>query len=160
MPADKINLSFKDGLLFRRLELLVDGLAPASALFSGPYYLAEQLGFRKVIDTSFMIATMIHGDPDAADLRKFFRALRRAQRELDLRPDRYTHYYRNEFPERFHSMMDTRRWVPGERLVFEPYTKEAHNETFDWIARRGIFADTGMGHGQYEDSVISLQAAK
>jgi hypothetical protein len=159
LPADKINLSFKDGLLFRRLELLVDRQAPAAALFSGPYYLAEQLGFRKVIDTTFMIATMIHRDPDPEDLRKFFSALRRAQRDLDLRPDRYTHYYRNEFPERFHAIMDTRRWGPGERLVFEPYTKKAHNETFEWIARHGIFSDTGMGHGRYEDSVLSLAAA-
>jgi hypothetical protein len=55
--------------------------------------------------------------------------------------------------------MDTRRWGPGERLVFEPYTKQAHDETFDWIARHGIFAEGGMGHGRYEDSVISLQAA-
>src|SRR5881398_2267528 len=52
MPADKINLSFADGMLFKRMELLLDGKAPASALFSGPYYLAEQLGFRKIIDTT------------------------------------------------------------------------------------------------------------
>jgi ABC-type nitrate/sulfonate/bicarbonate transport system substrate-binding protein len=156
LSADQINLSFKDGLLFRRLELLVDGQAPAAALFSGPYYFAEQLGFRKIIDTTFMIATMIHGEPNPEDLRKFFRALRRAQRDLDLRPDRYTHYYKNEFPERFHALMDTRRWGPGERLVFEPYTKQAHDVTFDWIARHGIFAEGDMGHGRYEDSVISL----
>jgi hypothetical protein len=117
------------------MELLIDRQAPAVSLFSGPYYFAEQLGFPRIIDTTFMIATMIHGDPDPEDLRNFFRALRRAQRDLDLRPDRYTHYYKNEFPERFHPLMDTRRWGPGERLVFEPYTKEAHAETFDWIAR-------------------------
>ena len=78
LPADMINLSFAEGLLFRRLEMLVERRAPAVALFSGPYYFAEQLGFRKIIDTTFMIATMIHGDPDPDDLRKFFRALRRA----------------------------------------------------------------------------------
>jgi hypothetical protein len=44
--------------------------------------------------------------------------------------------------------------------VFEPYTKEAHDETFEWIARHGMFSDTGMGSGSYEDSVISLQATK
>jgi hypothetical protein len=76
-------------------------------------YLAEQLGFRKIIDTTFMIATMLHGDPNPEDLRKFFRALRRAQRDLNLRLDRYTHYYKNEFPERFHPLMDTRRWGPA-----------------------------------------------
>jgi hypothetical protein len=103
-----------------------------------------------------MIATMIHGDPDPADLCRFFRALRRAQRDLDLRPDRYTHYYKNEFPERFHPLIDTRRRGPGERLVFEPYTKEAHTATVDWIARHGIFAEGGMGHGRCEDSVLPL----
>ena len=51
LKPDQINLSFKDGLLFRRMELLVDGQVPAAALFSGPYYFAEQLGYRKIIDS-------------------------------------------------------------------------------------------------------------
>lgn len=159
LPPEKINLSFNEGLLFRRMELLIGREVPAAALFSGPYYFAEQLGFKKIIDMTFMIATMIHGDPDPEDLRKYFRALRRAQRDLDLRPDRYTHYYRNEFPERFHALMDTHRWGPGERLVFEPYTKEAHSETFAWIRSHGIFAETSMGHRSYADSVLSLDTA-
>jgi hypothetical protein len=157
MPAEEINLSFNDGMLFKRMELLIDGKAPASALFSGPYYFAEQLGFRKIIDTTFMIASMIHGDPDPEDLRKFFRALKRAQRDIDLRPDLYTHYYKNEFPVRYHDMMDTRRWGPGERIVFEPYTKEVFDETFQWIADRGIFADTHMGTGRYDQVVHARQ---
>ena len=156
MPADRIRLSFNDGMLFRRMELLLEGAVPAATLFSGPYYFAEQLGFRKVIDTTFMIATMIHGEPDPDDLRRFFRALQRAQRDIDLRPDRYTHYYRNEFPVRFHPQMDTRRWGPGERLVFEPYTKEVFEETFRWIAEHGIFADGGAGACQYERAVLTL----
>jgi hypothetical protein len=102
-----------------------------------------------------MIATMIHGDPGPEDLR----SPAAAQRDLDLRPNRYMHYYKNEFPERFHPLMDTHRRGPGERLVFEPYAKEAHAQTSDWIARHGISAEGGMGHGRYEDSVLSLKAA-
>ena len=154
MAREQINLTFADGMLFKRLDNLLEGKSPASTLFSGPYYMAEQLGYRKVIDCTFMIASMINGDPDPDDLRKFFNALRRAQRDIDLRPDLYTHYYKNEFPERYHARMDTRRWGPGERLVFEPYTKEVYDETFRWIADHGIFADTGMGAGIYEDAVI------
>ena len=75
VPADRIDLSFADGMLFKRMENLLDRNVPACTLFSGPYYLAEQLGFRKVIDATFMIATMIHGEPDPEDLRKYFRAL-------------------------------------------------------------------------------------
>src|SRR5262252_4422337 len=156
LPSDKINLSFNDGLLFKRMELLLDRKVPAVHLFSGPYYFAEQLGFRKVIDTTFMIATSVTGDPDPEDLKKFFRALKRAQRDIDLRPDRFTHYYKKEFPTRWHAQMDTRRWGPGERLVFEPYTKEAYEESFDWIARHQIFAGADMGSGQYENAVLRL----
>ena len=156
MPAGKINLSFNDGMLFKRMELLIDKKVPAAALFSGPYYFAEQLGFRKIIDSTFMITTMISGNPDPEDLRKFFRALKRAQRDIDLRPDLYTHYYKNEFPVRYHAMMDTRRWGPGERIVFEPYTKEVFDETFKWIEEHGIFADGDMGSRKYDQAVVRL----
>src|SRR6516164_4743086 len=156
MKLEEIQLSFSDGLLFKRMELLIDGKLPAASLFSGPYYFAEQLGFRKVIDTTFMMASMITGDPDPEDVKKYFRALRRAQRDLDLRPELYTHYYKKEFPERFHAQMDTRRWGPGERIVFEPYTREVFEESFEWIARHQIFPEGEMGAGSYDRAVVSL----
>ncbi len=156
LPADRINLSFQDGLLFQRMALLVDGKLEAASLFSGPYYFAEQLGYRKIIDSTFMIATMIHGDPDPENVRKYFRALKRAQRDIDLRPDRYTHYYRNEFPKRFHDAMDTRRWGPGERLVFEKYTQNVFEESQGWIADHGIFTPDQLQQRGYEQSVLSL----
>ncbi len=158
MPASDIKLSFADGLLFKRMELLIDGKIRAASLFSGPYYFMEQLGFRKVIDTTFMMASMVNGNPDPEDVRRYFNALRKAQRDIDLRPERYTHHYKKEFPERFHPMMDTRRWGPGERLVFEPYTKEIFEESFEWIAARGIFPEGQMGAGNYEDAVVSAAA--
>jgi len=153
---EQINLNYADGMLFGRMEKLIDGAAPAVNLFSGPYYFAEQLGFRKIIDATLMIATMIHGSHDPEDLRKFFRALRRAQRDIDLRPELYTHYYKNEFPDRFHAMMDTRRWGPGERLVFESYTKEVYQESLEWIADHHIFPEGTMGAGSYEQVTLSL----
>ena len=156
LKPEQINLSFAEGLLFRRMERLIDGQAPAVALFSGPDYFAEQLGFRKVIDTTFMIAAIITGDPDPEDVRKYFRALRRAQRDIDLRPERYTHYYKKEFPARFLDQMDTRRWGPGERIVFEPYTRQVFEDSFQWIAQHGIFPEGQMGCGIYEAAVVSL----
>jgi ABC-type nitrate/sulfonate/bicarbonate transport system substrate-binding protein len=153
LAADKIHLSFNDGMLFKRMQLLIDGKIPAAALFSGPYYFAEQLGFRKVVDTTFMIATMITGDTQPAELRKYFRALQRAQRDIDLRPEAYTHFYQNEFPVRFHATMDTKRWGPGERIVFEPYTEQAFNSSREWIAQHEIFGPGGLGSGTYEQVI-------
>jgi len=156
LPLEQIALSFNDGLLFRRMELLVDGKVQAASLFSGPYYFAEQLGYRKIIDTTFMIGTMVTSDPDPEDLRKYFRALRKAQHDIDVRPDRYTHYYRREFPKRFHDMMDTRSWGPGERLVFEKYTQNVFEESQAWMADHGIFTPEQLQTRGYEQAVMTL----
>jgi ABC-type nitrate/sulfonate/bicarbonate transport system substrate-binding protein len=158
MPLKDVNLVFANGLLFSRMADLIDRKAEAVSVFSGPYYFLEQLGYRKVIDTTFMMASSISGDPDPEDVKKYFKALRRAQRDIDLRPELYTHYYKKEFPVRFHDQMDTRRWGPGERIVFEPYTKEVFEESFRWIKERGIFPDGTMGAGKYEDAVVTLAA--
>jgi ABC-type nitrate/sulfonate/bicarbonate transport system substrate-binding protein len=159
MPLSDIKLSFADGILFSRMEKLFDRKVPAAAVFSGPYYFLEKMGFRKVIDTTFMMASMLNNDPDPDDVKKYFRALRRAQRDIDLRPELYTRFYRNEFPERFHGQIDTRRWGPGERIVFEPYTREVFEESFKWVAEREIFQREEMGAGKYDEACVSVQAA-
>ena len=79
LGSEEIKLSFADGLLFRRMEKLIDRQVPAASVFSGPYYFLEQLGFRKVIDSTFMMASMVTGDPNSADVQRYFRALRLAQ---------------------------------------------------------------------------------
>jgi hypothetical protein len=158
LAPNEINLTFEDGMLFRRMELLFEGKSQAAALFNGPYYLAEQLGYRKIIDTTFMIASMINGDPAPEDIKRYFRALKRAQRDIDLRPELYTHYYKSEFPDRFHAMMDTRRWGPGERIVFEPYSREVYEQSFEWIEKHGIFEAGKMGDGSYDRATVRLGA--
>ncbi len=159
LSLDEINLSFADGLLFKRMEHLVDGNVPAVSLFSGPYYFMEQLGFRKILDTSFMMAAMVAEDADIEDVEKYFSALRLAQRDIDLRQELYTHYYRNEFPTRFQEQMDTRLFGPGERVVFEPYSREIFDQSREWIAERNIFED-GLGDLPYDQAIIAPVAAR
>ncbi len=155
LPLDEINLSFADGLLFKRMENIIDGNIPAVSLFSGPYYFMEQLGFRKIVDTTFMMAIMVAEDAALEDVEKFMAALRKAQADIDLRPELYTHYYRDEFPERFHDQMDTRLFGPGERIVFEPYSRAMFEDSQKWIGEREIFEDGNLGHLGYDDAVIA-----
>ncbi len=154
MPGDDIKLSFSDGLLFRRLEKLVDGEVPAASLFSAAYYTAEQLGFRKICDTSFMMAGMVQPGSDMRDVEKFYRALRRAQADIDLRPELYVKYYLNELPERFHGSVDVRTFGPGERIVFEPYSREVYERSQQWISERDIFPEGGLVESGYQDAVF------
>ena len=159
LPREQIDLSFSDGMLFSRLELLIDRKIPAASLFSGPYYFLEQLGFRKIIETTFMMAAMVTGDPGIEDVKKYYAALRRAQHDIDLRPELYTHFYKKEFPLRFHQQMDTGRWGPGERIVFEPYSRDMFEESQAWIAEREIFPDGNLGSRDYAQSILTLAPA-
>ena len=154
LARENIRLHF-GGLLFQRLELFLDGKVPAANLIGGPLYFVEQLGYRKILDTSFMIAAMIPDHVNVEEVRKFYRALKRAQSDIDLHPERYTHYYRNEFPPQFLKKMDTRTFGPGERIVFEKYTHEMFEQTQQWIKDWEIFDPLKIKASSYETAVVS-----
>ena len=107
---------------------------------------------------AFMMAIMVAEDAEVADVEKFMAALKKAQADIDLRPELYTHYFRNEFPERFRDQMDTRLFGPGERIVFEPYSRAMFEDSQKWIGERGIFEDGNLGHLGYDDAVIQPPA--
>jgi len=89
------------------------------------------------------------------DVKKYFDALKRAQTDIDLRPELYTHYYKEEFPERFRDQMDTRLFGPGERIVFEPYSREIFENSQQWIAEKKIFEDGNLGDRDYAQAIVS-----
>lgn len=153
LKREQIKLHF-GGLLLDRLALLVDRKVPAASLFGAPVYIVEQLGFRKVVDTTFMVGHLITGDAKEEDVERYFKALRRAQQEIDLEPELYKHYFLKEIPERYHSLVDIRAFGPGERLVFEPYTRAAFERTHRWIQSWGLFPPEQAGTAGYETSVI------
>jgi NitT/TauT family transport system substrate-binding protein len=157
LGRDEIKLHF-GGMLFQRLELFLDREVEVAMLFGGPMYLAEQMGFRKIVDASFMIAASVLEETNEGDVEKFFRALRRAQGDIDLHHQKYTHYYRNEFPERFKESMDTRSFGPGERIVFSRYTREMYDQTQKWIESWNIFDDGLTDRKSYEESVVPARA--
>ena len=72
-----------------------------------------------------------------------------------MRLELYRHHYRKEFPVRFHDRMDVRRFGPGERLVFEPYTQEMFERSQSWVAERGIFPESGPGDAPYKESIFA-----
>jgi hypothetical protein len=55
--------------------------------------------------------------------------------------------------------MDPKRWGPGERIVFEPYSREVFEQSFDWIKKHGIFSEDGMGSGDYNQATTSFAAS-
>lgn len=156
LTREQIKLSF-GGILYDRLALLVDRKVEAGHMFGAPLYVVEQLGFRKVVDTSFMMGFLVTGDPDPEDVARYFRAIRRAQRDIDVEPELYTHHFLRELPERYHSMVDVRAFGPGERVVFEPYTKEVFEKTHRWMEDWKIFPEEQAGNAGYAESMLTAK---
>jgi len=153
LGREQIKLHF-GGLLLDRLALLLDRQVPAASLFGAPYYVAEQLGFTKIIDTTFMIAHLVSGDADLNDVERYFEALRRAQQDIDLEAEAFKHYFLRELPERYQGLVDTRRFGPGERIVFEPYPRAAFERTRQWIESWNLFPPEQKGDAGYDVAVI------
>ena len=158
LPTDRIKLTF-GGSPADRVDQMLDGNAAAATVFGAQYYLMEQLGFRKIVDATFMIAAMVPRQVEIATVRRYFAALRRAQADIDMMHQAYTHYYANELPERHRALVDVRRFGAGERFVFEPYTRDMYDRTQTWIDERGIFPVEQLCSSPYADAVIRLEAA-
>jgi NitT/TauT family transport system substrate-binding protein len=154
LERSEIALDFV-GLPFDRVRLMQSRQIDAANVFGPGYYLLEQQGFRKLVDTTFMMGFLVREDTAQEDLERYFRALRHAQREIDIEPDRFKHFWLRELPEALREGVDVRRFGPGERIVFEPYTREMFERTHRWMAGGQLFDSAGAGRSAYEEAVIA-----
>ena len=137
-----------------RLNLLIDGQVEAANIFGVQREIAEQLVFRKVLDTTFMIGFLISGDASTEDCQKYFDALQLAQRDIDLEPEKYKHYFEQDIPDRYKPLVDVRAFGLAERLVFEPYTREIYEKTHRWMLELQLFPEGQYGDTDYSEAVL------
>jgi NitT/TauT family transport system substrate-binding protein len=138
LDREQIKLKFV-GSSWARVDAGIDGDVPATSVWGITYQVLEQLGFRKIVDTTFMIGFMFPHGVDAAEVEKYMKGLKRAQIDLDFAPEKYKHFYVNEIPDRYTARVDVRRFSSGERIVFLPYSAEIYAQTQAWIRERRIF---------------------
>ena len=137
-----------------RLDMLIERKTQAANVFGVQREIVEQMGFRRVLDTTFMIGFLIHGDASYEDTEKYFNALRKAQRAIDLEPERYKRYFLQDVPEKYRDQVDVRAFGLAERLVFEPYTREIYERTHRWMLDLQIFPRDQLGEANYEKAVL------
>ena len=152
LDSSEVKLQFA-GRPLDRLARLLERQVPAGNVFGAPMYVLEQQGFRKIVDTTFMIGFLLEPDTDEEDTKKYFNALQRAQRDIDMEPERYRHYLLKELPERYHDLVAVDGMGVGERMVFEPYTREVYEKTHRWIASRKLFGEDTPLDQPYESAV-------
>jgi NitT/TauT family transport system substrate-binding protein len=90
LQRDQIALHFA-GRPNDRLRAMLDGRIEAANVWGGQYYLLEQIGFRKLVDTTFVMGFLVSPDAENEDVERYFRALLLAQQEIDIDPERYKH---------------------------------------------------------------------
>jgi hypothetical protein len=151
-PPDEIELSFIGGTQ-DRLFAMLDRKVPAANVFSADLYLLLQQGFRAIVDTTFMIGHLVSTEASLEDVERFFRALRRAQKDIDLAPEHYKQYLLKAVPEKLHPIVDVTGFGPGERIVFEDYTQEMYEQTHRWLEDLQLFPEGQVGHAGYEVAV-------
>jgi NitT/TauT family transport system substrate-binding protein len=153
LQRDEIKTSFS-GLPHDRVRLLLRGEVAAANVFGAQYYTLEQLGYRKIVDTTFVMGFLVPETADLEDTRKYFRALEKAQRDIDVEPERYKKYWLREMPGDLAELVDVRRFGPGERIVFEPYTREMFEVTQRWMKSWDLLdTDVQVGAG-FEQAVL------
>ncbi|MDE3074324.1 MAG: ABC transporter substrate-binding protein [Chloroflexota bacterium] len=150
---DKVKLSFAGGPN-ARVEWMLERKVPAATVFGLQLYVLECQGFRKVVDTTFMMGFLLSKDASPEDTAKYFRALQRAQRDIDLQPERYKHHFLKELPEQFRSLVDVRKFGTGERIVFEPYTREMFETTQQWLKTVDVFAAEREQAHPYQEAIL------
>src|SRR4051812_8579539 len=63
------------GLPYDRVRSLQRGSIEAANVFGAQYYILEQQGFRKLLDTTFIMGFLVREDASGDDLERYFRAL-------------------------------------------------------------------------------------
>lgn len=155
LPPDQVQLTFQ-GAPNERLDALLDRQVGAATTWGVPLYIAEAFGFRKVLDTTFMIGFLATGlGVAAADVEKYLAALRRAQMELDLHLERYRHYHLRAVPEKYRDQVDVRAFGMGERIVFLPYTREVFDATQRWTETHEIFPQLSASAIGYDEAALA-----
>jgi ABC-type nitrate/sulfonate/bicarbonate transport system substrate-binding protein len=140
LAGDRIRLRFV-GSSWARVDVGIERDVPATSVWGITYQALEQMGFRKIVDTTFMIAFMYPEGVAESDVEKYMNGLRRAQMDLDLAPEKYKHFYLNEIPDRYKARVDVRRFSSGERIVFLPYGQDTWRATQAWIRERALFGE-------------------
>ena len=139
-----------------RLDAVLERRVPAATVWSVPLYIAEAFGFRKVVDATFMIGFLVTGrDVRKSDVEAYLRALRRAQMDVDLHPERYKHHHLRAVPPKYHDRVDVRAFGTGERIVFLPYTRDVFTATQDWTRAHDLFPGTSPSLTDYDEAALA-----
>jgi ABC-type nitrate/sulfonate/bicarbonate transport system substrate-binding protein len=137
LPRERIKIKFIGGPA-TRLRKLLGGEVKASNLLPPECYIAKQLGMRAIIEGTFKILFWRGAMTDRDTVSRYFRALKRAQEDIERDPETAKTYWRKLIPEDFADKADIRKFGMGEKIIWKPYGQEEYARTLDWMNSWGL----------------------
>ena len=153
--ATQIELDFVGRPVRPRPAHAATGDIPAANVFGAQYYLLEQLGFRKLVDTTFMMGFLVAEDADRRHRRATSARCGAPSATSTSSPSATSTTGCARCPTTCSDVVDVRRFGPGERIVFEPYTREMFERTHRWMEAWDLFDAGAVARPAYEDAVIA-----
>lgn len=122
-----------------RLKALMEGEVEAASLLPPQIAMAEQLGLRKVIESTFHTLWWVPPTVSAATVSAYLRALARAEAMLEADLAKYLPLWRLSVPAEFADhTWDFSRFGRGERVVHAPIPESEFAEVMDQVRRWGL----------------------
>src|SRR3954449_11487800 len=154
LDREDIALGFV-GRPFDRVRQALTGRVAAVNVWGAQAYVLEQQGFRKLVDTSFVMGFLVSSQAAPEDVERYFAALLRAQQEIDLDLPRYARHWAREIPADLLDLVDVRRFGPGERVGPHPYTADIFARTQGWMRGWQLLDADQPAAVRYEDTVLA-----
>jgi hypothetical protein len=138
LPLEEIK-AVNVGGFGARLKALMDGEFEAASLLPPQIDMAEQMGFRKVMENTFPTLWWVPENASTEVVRGYMNALQRAEEALEADLPKYLHLWKICIPEGFDpDRYDYGRFSRGERFVNKPLPKETFDDVFRMVERWGL----------------------
>jgi NitT/TauT family transport system substrate-binding protein len=138
LPLEEIK-AVNVGGFGARLTALMNGEFEAASLLPPQIDMAEQLGFRKIIENTFPTLWWVPENSPANVVRGYMNALDRAEKALQADLPKYLHLWKICVPEGFDAdKFDYSRFSRGEIFVYKPLPKATFDEVFTQVERWGL----------------------
>ncbi|MDB5570973.1 MAG: nitrate/sulfonate/bicarbonate transporter periplasmic protein [Hyphomicrobiales bacterium] len=138
MPLENIK-AVNVGGFGARLQALISGEFQAASLLPPQIAMAEQLGFRKVMENTFHTIWWVPESASAEVVSGYVRALARAEEALTQDLAKYLPLWELSVPAEFQShAWDYAKFGRGERFVNEPIPREEFDEIVSQANRWGL----------------------
>ena len=138
MPLENIKTVGLGGFGVR-LKALENGDFEAVSLLPPQVDMAQQLGFRKIMDGELKTLWWVDSDTDTEMLRLYFEVLERAEKAIQADTARYLPLWKYSNPEQYKDhAWDYSSFGRGERFVHAPLPRKDFDDIMAQVTRWGL----------------------